>query len=256
TKSGTGGGTGVDYLRKTLDQEAFRFLIEVRACLDEDVLFGAYSPPSCDGRLRGLYPHTRPSTRCTPCTPHLVPTRATSAALARHPRPLRDLGQRNHVPANPRRYRHSLLSTLDGAIPDASTPRKRRPRGRAPPLARARLLPARAQSAQRRCVRCRTPERTAAHHLESTAGTAWHRALYRWRHRLYCLRRTYPRDRRKPPARPQSTRHRRRGNHTRGNRPTSAHPRPNSARSPRARRHQPRAYGPRRHRLHVSVTCM
>lgn len=47
TKSGTGGSTGVDYLRKTLDQEAFRFLIEVRACLDEDVLFGSYRPPSC-----------------------------------------------------------------------------------------------------------------------------------------------------------------------------------------------------------------
>lgn len=47
TKSGTGGSTGVEYLRKTLDQEAFRFLIEVRACLDEDVLFGSYRPPSC-----------------------------------------------------------------------------------------------------------------------------------------------------------------------------------------------------------------
>lgn len=47
TKSGTGGSTGVEYLRKTLDQEAFRFLIEVRACLDEDVLFGSYRPPTC-----------------------------------------------------------------------------------------------------------------------------------------------------------------------------------------------------------------
>lgn len=47
TKSGTGGSTGVEYLRKTLDREAFRFLIEVRACLDEDASFGAYRPPSC-----------------------------------------------------------------------------------------------------------------------------------------------------------------------------------------------------------------
>lgn len=46
TKSGTGGSTGVEYLRKTLDREAFRFLIEVRACLDEDALFASYRPPS------------------------------------------------------------------------------------------------------------------------------------------------------------------------------------------------------------------
>ncbi len=48
TKSGTGGSTGVDYLRSTLDREGFHFLIEVRACLDEDALFGAYAPPSCE----------------------------------------------------------------------------------------------------------------------------------------------------------------------------------------------------------------
>lgn len=47
TKSGTGGSTGVEYLRKTLDREAFRFLIEVRACLDEDEIYVDERPPTC-----------------------------------------------------------------------------------------------------------------------------------------------------------------------------------------------------------------
>lgn len=47
TKSGTGGSTGVEYLRKTLDREAFRFLIEVRAYLDDDDVVAGEPPPTC-----------------------------------------------------------------------------------------------------------------------------------------------------------------------------------------------------------------
>jgi hypothetical protein len=121
--------------------------------------------------------------------------------VAAHARSVRDLGQRDHAPADPRRDGDPLLGALDGAVSDGDRARRGTTRRRARRVGRARLLLARAESVVRCADRREGVRGHAAAPRERAAPGARHRAVHRGCDRIDRVRRARAARRRQRRAR-------------------------------------------------------
>jgi hypothetical protein len=109
--------------------------------------------------------------------------------VAANARSVRDLGLRDHAPADARRNRDPVLGALDGAISNGEGTRRRAARRRARRVGRSGLLLARAQPARRRARGRDAIRRRAAEPRGGAPRGAGHRAVHSRRDRVDRIRR-------------------------------------------------------------------